>query len=275
MNDSHPRDVGKHQTTLRAAETFGLGELDILHPSGSFALTPASLIAVEAIGRNQQLLSGIGIDWGCGSGCMAIAAAKIAAVEHVIGLDIVDANVTVARENAQRNGVDRKTTFLQSDSYAPALAGEATWLDSFARRADFILSNPPASDGDDGFEFRRIVLRDGRRFLKPGGVVFLNVSFQYGPQRVERLVCDAPGYLYRGVIASTGWVPFDLTREDLLQNVHDYVREEERGGLEYAFRGPLTDTSETVNARRALAVFQQTRLSPLSKWQTHLFVFNA
>ena len=275
MTDSHSRDVDRHQTTLSAAESFGLGELDIRHPPGSFALTPASLIAVEAIGRNQQLLAGVGIDLGCGTGCMAIAAAKTAAVEHVIGLDIVDANVTVARENARRNGVDRKTMFLRSDSYAPSRAKEATWFDSFAGRADFLLSNPPASDGDDGFEFRRIVLRDGRRFLKPGSVVFLNVSFQYGPQRLERLVRDAPGYVYRGMIASTDWVPFDLTRADLLQNVIDYAREEERGGLEYAFRSPLTGTDEVVNARRALAAFQQTGQSPLSKWQTHLFVFDA
>lgn len=30
---------------------------------------------------------------------------------------------------------------------------------------DFVLANPPSSDGDDGFTFRRIVLRDSAEYL--------------------------------------------------------------------------------------------------------------
>ena len=136
---------------------------------------------------------------------------------------------------------------------------------------DFILANPPSSEGDDGFGYRRVVLRGARIFLVPGGVVFLSVSYQYGMSRVERLCQDAPGFEYRGVLASTDWVPFDLNRPDLLHCSHLYADEERRGGFEYAFRHPRHE--QTMTAQAALAHYEQTGDSPLSKWQTHLFIF--
>jgi hypothetical protein len=73
-----------HNRTIFVAEaTAGLGEIQILHPPGTFALTPASRIAVQAIGKYQHLISGYGIDWGSGTGCLAITAAKIDYVKHV------------------------------------------------------------------------------------------------------------------------------------------------------------------------------------------------
>ncbi len=106
-------DAANPETALKEDKTFGLGEIKILHPSGAFALTPASLISIQAIGRNQHLLSGMGIDWGSGTGCLSIAAARIAAVNEVCGLEISDANVTIARENVRLNGVEDKVRFIQ------------------------------------------------------------------------------------------------------------------------------------------------------------------
>ena len=59
---------GAGETELSNEATHGLGELRISHPVGTFPITPASLISLRAIGAHQQLLSGIGIDWGSGSG---------------------------------------------------------------------------------------------------------------------------------------------------------------------------------------------------------------
>lgn len=44
-------------------------------------------------------------------------------------------------------------------------------MDSLHGGVDFVLSNPPSSQGDDGFGFRREVLR-GREFLKKGGKAY-------------------------------------------------------------------------------------------------------
>jgi Ribosomal protein L11 methyltransferase (PrmA) len=248
--------------------------LDIQHPEGTFALTPASRIAVQAIGRNWSHLAGTGLDWGCGSGCLAIAAATIPAVERVVGLDIVEANVAVARTNAAVNGVADKTVFIQSDSYAPSCKADRDWLEMLTGQISFILANPPASDGDDGFEYRRIVLKGARRFLAAGGVVYLNISLQYGKQRIEGLTRDISGFTHHGALASTDWVPFDLERPDLLQSLEDYAAEEARGGMEYSFRRPAPGSEQNLNARSALARFHDTGESPLSQWQVHLFEFN-
>jgi hypothetical protein len=267
------RNQENDRTRFPAEITGCLGEIEIRHPPGTFAPTPASLIAMQAIGANHQLLAGIGIDWGCGVGCLTIVAAKIPGVRHIIGLDIVEANVVSAHSNAELNGVSEKAEFLISDSYAPASIADARQLDALAGRVDFVVANPPASAGDDGFGYRRVVLDGARRFLKQDGVVFLNISLQYGRHRIARLVDEVTGYTHRGAIASTAWVPFDLTRPDLLECLEEYVVEESRGGSEYSFRS--TDPAaghEELNARLALSSFRETGQSPLSKWQTHLFV---
>jgi hypothetical protein len=134
----------------------------------------------------------------------------------------------------------------------------------------FILAIPPSSEGDDGFGYRRIVLRGARTFLMPDGKVFLSVSFQYGLKRVERLCQNAPGFVYGGILSSTDWVPFDLSRPDLLHCLQMYADAEHRGGLEYTFRYPDGQHDESISARTALAHFEKTGRSPLSKWQAHL-----
>lgn len=261
------------QTTVTAEMTCGLGALFISHPPGTFALTPASLISLRAIGANQQLLHGTGLDWGSGSGCLAIAAAKVQGVRHVVGLEISETNVDVARQNAARNNVADKVTFLLSDSYMPRHRADRESLSCLVDKVDFLLANPPSSENDDGFGFRRIVLRGAGEYLVEGGVVFLSISSQYGSVRWQRLCQEVPGFSHGGVLASTDWVPFDLNRADLLHCLNLYAEEERRGGLEYTFRNPRSRCEEPMSAQAALAYHESTGHSPLTKWQTHLFVF--
>ncbi len=244
------------------------------HPPGTFALTPASLISLQAIGEHRRLLAGHGLDWGSGIGCLAIAAAKVAGVQSVVGLEIAEANVAVARDNAERNGVADKVTFLRSDSYTPCASTDRAILEGLRGKTRFVLANPPSSEGDDGFGYRRVILRGARDYLMPGGVVFLNVSYQYGDARIERLCQDAVGFRYGGVLSSTDWVAFDLRRPELLHCLHLYAEEERRGGLKYTFRHPEGQPHESLSAQAALAFYQKSGNSPLSKWQTHLFIFS-
>jgi SAM-dependent methyltransferase len=258
------------ETTVAPETAGGLPELKIRHPLGTFALTPASLISLRAIGEHRELLSGQGLDWGSGTGCLAIAAAKIPQVRSVVGLEIGEASVVTARENAIVNGVEGKVTFLLSDSFAPKHPDGQETLRRLEGSIDFLLSNPPSSEGDDGFGYRRIVLRGARRYLVPGSVVFLSVSHQYGRYRVERVCEEAPGFAYGGILSSTDWVPFDLRRPDLLRCLALYAEEERRGGAGYTFQS--AETGERLDARAALDSFKRSGVSPLSKWQTHLFV---
>jgi hypothetical protein len=259
------------RTVLDDQETAGLGKIQILHPPGTFVLTPASLISIRAIGKNQGLLAGNGIDWGSGTGCLAIAAAKVGSVKRVVGLEIEPANVRIARENAALNGVAAKTEFLSSDSYNPPVPADQAKLDSLRGKADFVLANPPVSDDADGFEFRRMVLRGAKDYLRSHGRVFLSISYQYGMRRIIQLLADAPGFAYGGILATTDWVPFDLRRPDLLDCLRLYAESEQKGGLEYTFQAPGYVGEKIMNARVALAHFRATGDSPLSRWQTHLF----
>jgi SAM-dependent methyltransferase len=263
-------DSQDFRTRLSVEETGGLASLQFRHPPGSFSLTPASRIAMRTIGEQQHLLTGWGLDWGSGSGCLAIAAAKIPTVDQVIGLDISSHNVMAARQNALLNGVADKVAFLLSDSYRPLAAADRAQLAALLGRTNFIVANPPSSEGDDGFGYRRIVLAGARDFLRRGGLLFLNVSYQYGRQRVTNLVREIPGFSYDGLLASTDWVPFDLQRPDLRHCLASYAAEEERGGLQYAFR-LYPGSAAVADARQAWAHFLATGLSPLTRWQTHLF----
>ncbi|HEV2388988.1 MAG TPA: class I SAM-dependent methyltransferase [Candidatus Acidoferrales bacterium] len=263
----------RDRTVLAAEVTGGLGELEFHHPPGTFVLTPASRISLEAIAGNQKLLAGVGIDWGSGVGCLAIAAARIPAVARVTGLEISPANVSVARENARRNGVEPKISFLLSDSFSPLSEDGRYQLRALRGGVDFLLANPPSSDGDDGFEFRRIVLRGARQFLKPGAGVFLSVSFQYGERRWARLEREIPGFRCERVLASTDWAPFDLARPDLLRCLRDYAAEERRGGHAYVFPDGPPAGDAWMSAEVALARFERTGESPLTKWQTLLYRF--
>jgi len=262
--------TGRDESILEAASTDGLGRLSFYHPVGTFALTPASHILMNAIIQNKALLSGNGIDWGSGVGCLAILAAKISAVDRVYGLEISQANVEAARINAERNGVCHKVSFMLADSYCPLNEAEKQALDELRGTFNFIISNPPSSDWDDGFGFRRLVMTGAKDFLKKDGLVLLNVSFQYGAKRVESLYQNTRDFVYEGTAASTDWVPFDLTRADLLNCLKVYAQEEAAGGTDYTFSDNGSD-SRFINARTALDTYIKSGVSPLTKWQTQLF----
>ena len=266
--------MAEERTRLTAEESNGLGELTFLHPLGTFALTPASLIALQAIAQNQHLLSGSGLDWGSGGGCLAIAACGIPSVTCVTGLEISLANVAIAQENARLNGVTKKAEFMEADSYEPKSGQQQNRVTALRGKIDFLIANPPSSEADDGFGYRRAVLRGAREFLRDGAVVFLSVSFQYGQDRARDLCIRFPEFSFRGVLAATEWVPFDIARPDLLACLKLYAEEEGKGGTPYVFPDRKSDHT-FVNARTALARFFETGESPLTKWQSLLFDFRS
>jgi methylase of polypeptide subunit release factors len=259
-------------TTWPSTITGKLGDIQIHHPPGTFAPTPASLVTVQAISWHGELLSGTGVDWGTGSGCLAIVAAKLHQVSGVIGLEICQANVLIAERNAQLNQVAHKLKFLVSDSFSPRSQHGRRLLTKQIGQLQFLIANPPASDGDDGFGYRRMVLDHATPYLAPGAVVFLNISLQYGPVRVAQLTQKQPQYVHRGVLASTDWVGFDLDRPDLLRCLRQYARYEAMHGDQYLFGHPEAPGTKWLTARSALSLFSTTGQHPLTKWETHLFI---
>ena len=122
------------------------------------------------------------LDFGTGSGCLAIAVAVKSPAARVVALDVSAAALSVARANAERHHVSDRLEFLESQGFT-ALPGGASF--------DLILSNPPyipsgdmaglepevrdhdpqlALDGGaDGLDFYRRLAARGRRVFTPGG----------------------------------------------------------------------------------------------------------
>jgi ribosomal protein L11 methyltransferase len=88
---------------IEAGEAFG---------SGHNATTTLCLEALDALARRQALQRVL--DLGCGSGVLAVAAARAAPTAHVLAVDNDPAAVAIARDNARLNGVSAHVRVLQA-----------------------------------------------------------------------------------------------------------------------------------------------------------------
>ena len=174
------------------------------------AVTPATLIPRPETERLvelalERLPAGVAVrvaDLGTGSGAIALAIARERPQAQVIATDASAAALDVARANAERNCV-RNVQFRQGDWLAP-LAGE---------RFDLIASNPPyIADGDphlsagdlrfepptalssgaDGLDAIRVIVRDARALLQPGGWLLLEHGWDQGD--AVRALLQVAGY---------------------------------------------------------------------------------
>lgn len=136
------------------------------------------------------------LDFGTGSGCLAIALACKCPAAEVYAIDISSEALALARENAARHGIAERVRFLQGDGFAAAPEGI---------RFDLIISNPPyipsgeiaslqaevrdydphrALDGGaDGLDYGRRLAAESAPFLKPHGRVML----EFGDGQAEGL----------------------------------------------------------------------------------------
>ncbi len=128
----------------------------------------------------------LALDFGTGSGCIAIALATQCPAARVSALDVSPAALALARQNAAKHAVDSRIEFFTGDGFA-ALPADT--------RFDLIISNPPyipaaeiatldpevrdhdprlALDGGaDGLDFYRRLAREAVAFLRPGGRIML------------------------------------------------------------------------------------------------------
>jgi release factor glutamine methyltransferase len=126
------------------------------------------------------------LDFGTGSGCVAIALAAKCPAAQVDALDLSLDALALAKENAARHGAAKRIRFLQSDGFAALPPGS---------RFDLIVSNPPyiptaeidtlepevrdydprqaLDGGPDGLDFYRRLADEAGPFLKPGGKLML------------------------------------------------------------------------------------------------------
>ena len=137
------------------------------------------------------------LDLAAGSGAIALALAKELPRAAVVGADISEAAITVARRNARRLGL------------ANVVFRTGSWFDPVAEeRFELIASNPPyiaATDervepavrrfephgalfaGADGLEALRVITGAAGRYLSPGGWLVVEHGDRQGPAVRELL----------------------------------------------------------------------------------------
>ncbi len=171
-----------------------------------FRVSPAVLIPrhdtevlVTETVRRGEAKSRI-VDIGSGSGCIAIALAKLLPQAEVIGVETSVTALMLARENAARNSV--RVSFRGGSLFEP-VAGE---------RFDIIVSNPPyiptaelaglqpevrdyeprlALDGGlDGLDFYRRIIGSASEYLNPCGWLLVEVGLNQA-EAVQELFTDS------------------------------------------------------------------------------------
>ena len=136
------------------------------------------------------------LEFGTGSGCVAIALACKCPAAEIYAIDISAEALVLARQNAARHVVAGRIQFLHGDGFAAAPEGV---------RFDLIISNPPyiptgeiaslqpevrehdprraLDGGSDGLDYGRRLAAEGAPFLKPHGRLML----EFGDGQAERL----------------------------------------------------------------------------------------
>lgn len=132
------------------------------------------------------------LDLGTGSGNISIALAKRVYDCHVTAVDISREAIIVARNNARKNFVENKTTFVWCDMFKFLDQGE-----ELIRKFDLIISNPPyikSSDintlpkdvqrephialdgGKDGLAFYRGIIDRAGKLLNENGLLMFEIG---------------------------------------------------------------------------------------------------
>jgi release factor glutamine methyltransferase len=145
------------------------------------------------------------LDFGTGSGCLAIALAVHCPAARIWAVDLSPAALEVARSNAARHGVEARIHFLPSDGFTALPAGE---------RFDLIVANPPyiptaeiarlqpevrdhepraaLDGGPDGLAVIRRLASEAAPWLKPGGRLMLELG-------------DGQAETATALLAAAGW----------------------------------------------------------------------
>jgi release factor glutamine methyltransferase len=157
------------------------------------------------------------VDLCTGSGCIAVTLAKERPLAQIWATDVSAEACHVAQLNTEAHGVSDRVSVLEGDLLSPIPAGH---------RFDAIVSNPPyiksneiaalsaevrsepriaLDGGEDGLDVLRRIARESTEFLKPGGLLALEIS-------------DTQGEQVRGLLLEAGYqevrIQKDLERRD-------------------------------------------------------------
>lgn len=167
---------------------------DVLIPRPETELLVEAALQVMDTGANV-------CDVGTGSGCIAITLVCERSDARATAIDVSEAALNVARQNACDHSVEGRVDFVRSDCFSALNSGDSQF--------DLIISNPPyvsakalpglqrevrdheplvaLSPGPDGLIVIRRLLEDAPAFLRANGHLLMEIGFDQA-ETVQNLV---------------------------------------------------------------------------------------
>jgi release factor glutamine methyltransferase len=155
------------------------------------------------------------VDACTGSGCIAVAIARLRPRAQVIATDLSPSSLNVARLNATRHAVCQRIAWLEGDLLGP-LADRG-----LKGRIDVIVSNPPYISeadwatlqpevrlfeprgalvaGPQGTELQERLLQEAGQYLSPGGALIMEIGTGQA-RAMRRIVDQIPGYRFHRLV---------------------------------------------------------------------------
>jgi len=189
VHGSHDRQrfaMWRHAIEIDAGEAFG---------TGHNATTALCLEAIDLLARRRRFRRVV--DLGCGSGVLAIAAARAFAGARVLAVDNDPLATAVARANARLNRVAARVRILDAAGFGHAVVRHAQPFDLVLAN---ILPNPL-------IELAPAV----RRALRPGGIAVLSGLLDQQAHEV-RAIYAAAGFRLLHRRSRAGWTALTLAR---------------------------------------------------------------
>ncbi len=175
-------------------------------------------LVLKALERRPD--PGLVLDYGTGSGCIAIAVARAVPAARVVAADVSEDALAVAAANVERHRLGDRIELVRAAGPAdPA-------FDGLRGRVDLLLSNPPyvptgrlpaleprvrdhepksaLDGGPNGTTILNMLLEQGTALLAPGGLLALEIDASHGERlraavpaaRVEPDLAGLPRYLF-------------------------------------------------------------------------------
>jgi ribosomal protein L11 methyltransferase len=212
---------------IEAGEAFG---------SGHNATTALCLEALDGLARQPRRLRRV-LDLGCGSGVLAIAAARVAPAARVIAADNDPVAVAIARDNARLNRVARRVRVLEAAGFGHGALRAAPPFDLVLAN---ILPGP------------LIALAPAiRKALRRGGCAVLSGLLDHQAREVAAGYRRV-GFQVRRRLQKAGWTALVMARSGSLRCCRAGGEVEGSGELGTGPTGAVRHRCDAAAPRRAL-----------------------
>jgi ribosomal protein L11 methyltransferase len=195
VHGSHDRArIGARRAAIEieAGEAYG---------TGHNATTALCLEAVDRLTRRRSFAHVL--DLGCGSGVLAIAAARVLPGTNVLAVDNDPVATAIARANARLNGVGRRVRVLDASGFSHPLLRPAGAFDLVLAN---LLPSPLIA-----------LCHSMRRALRPGGIAVLSGLLDHQAREVGTGYCAA-GFRMLARNRRAGWTALTLIRAEMRGN---------------------------------------------------------